>query len=75
LWSEEYQAEIYKHQTETIAKCPYVKGMTPWILYDFHAARRQNKQQQGFNRKGLIDSDRKTKKLAFKVLADFYKTK
>src|SRR5574344_664092 len=75
MWTEEFQAEIYKHQTETIGKCPYIKGMTPWILYDFRAARRQNKYQQCFNRKGLIDSNHKTKKQAFKILADFYKNK
>ena len=75
LWSEEFQEALYKKQVKEIGACPFIKGVSPWILYDFRAQRRYNRYQQGFNRKGLIDSDRKTKKLAFKVLSDFYKTK
>ncbi len=73
-WCEEYQAEVYRKQCATLSKCPYVRGMTPWLLYDFRAARRQNIWQEGFNRKGLIDADRIHRKLAFDVLADFYKS-
>jgi hypothetical protein len=47
-------------------------GVTPWILYDFRCPRRLNRYQEGFNRKGLIDQDRKTKKLAFDVMRKFY---
>ena len=72
MWTEEYQEEIYRQQTEQIAKTPFIQGMSPWILYDFRAVRRLNKYQDGWNRKGLIASDRKTRKLAFKVLSDFY---
>ena len=72
LWTEEFQEEFYKRQVAEIGACPYIKGLTPWILYDFRAERRFNSYQEGFNRKGLIDSDRKHKKLAFKVLAGFY---
>jgi beta-glucuronidase len=46
--------------------------MTPWILYDFRCPRRLNRYQEGFNRKGLIDADRVTRKAAFYVLRDFY---
>ena len=75
LWTEEFQEELYKKQVKEIESCPFIKGVSPWILYDFRAQRRYNRYQEGFNRKGLIDADRKTKKLAFKVLSDFYKTK
>ena len=75
LWTEEFQEELYKKQVREIGACPFIKGVSPWILYDFRAQRRYNRYQEGFNRKGLIDADRKTKKLAFKVLSDFYKTK
>jgi beta-glucuronidase len=72
LWTEDKQAELYRRQTAVIAACPYVKGMTPWILYDFRCPRRLNRYQEGFNRKGLVAADRTTKKLAFEVLAAFY---
>lgn len=75
LWTEEYQEEFYKRQIKEIDSCRFIKGMTPWILYDFLTERRYNKWQQGYNRKGLVDADRKTRKLAFAVLASFYKTK
>lgn len=75
MWTEEFQEELFKKQFATMAKCPYIQGTTPWILIDFRAVRRLNRYQEGFNRKGLIDSDRKTRKLSFKVVADYYKTK
>lgn len=75
LWTEEFQEEFYKKQLKEIEACRFIKGMTPWILYDFRSERRYNKWQQGFNLKGLVDADRKTRKLAFAVLASFYKRK
>ena len=72
-FTEEYMENIYKLQTETIKKLDYVKGMTPWILYDFTCPRRQNQFQKGYNRKGLIAEDKNTKKKAFFVLQAFYK--
>ncbi len=75
LWTEERQELLYKKQVDQIGGCSYIKGVSPWILYDFRAQRRVNRYQEGFNRKGLIDSDRKTHKKAFRVLSDFYKTK
>ncbi len=72
-FTEEYMENIYKLQIETISKMDYVKGMTPWLLYDFTCPRRQNQFQKGFNRKGLIAEDKKNKKKAFFVLQEFYK--
>ena len=37
--------------------------------------RRQNRFQQGYNRKGLIASDKATKKRAFYTLQAFYREK
>ncbi len=71
-FTEEYMANIYKMQAKTIKKLDYVKGMTPWILYDFTCPRRQNRLQNGYNRKGLIAENKKTKKKAFFVLQSFY---
>jgi len=74
LWTEDKQKRIYEQQVETFRKCPYIAGTTPWILYDFRCPRRLNRYQEGFNRKGLIDADRKTRKPAFYVMRDFYST-
>jgi beta-glucuronidase len=75
LFTEEHQESVYRRQTEVIGACPYVRGMSPWILYDFRCPRRLNRYQGLFNRKGLVDADRRTKKPAFDVLAEFYKGK
>ena len=72
LWTEDKQKHIYEQQIETFKKCPYIAGTTPWILYDFRCPRRFNRYQEGFNRKGLIDLDRKTRKPAFYVMQEFY---
>jgi beta-glucuronidase len=73
MFTEEYQENLYRRQIETITKLDYIKGMTPWILYDFTCPRRQNRYQTGYNRKGLIAEDKKSKKLAFFTLQEFYK--
>lgn len=75
MFTEEYMENLYEKQVETIQKLDYIKGMTPWILYDFTCPRRQNKFQMGYNRKGLIAEDKKTKKLAFFTLQSFYRNR
>lgn len=72
MFTEENQAFIYKKQTETIAKANYVKGCTPWILYDFRIMRRLNKFQKGYNRKGLLNEDKTKKKPAFFIMQNFF---
>ncbi|WP_319563096.1 glycoside hydrolase family 2 TIM barrel-domain containing protein [Marispirochaeta sp.] len=72
-FTEEYAEEVYKQQLATIDRLDYVKGISPWILYDFTCPRRNNRYQRGYNRKGLIAEDKKTRKLPFFVLQDFYK--
>jgi len=50
-----------------------LRGMSPWILMDFHSPRRLLPGiQDGFNRKGLI-SDQGDKKKAFYFLQKAYK--
>ncbi len=75
LFTEEHQASVYRKQIRSIEKSTIIHGMTPWILYDFRTPKRQNKFQTGFNRKGLIDADKCTKKSAFYVLQEYYKSK
>ncbi|MBN9672597.1 glycoside hydrolase family 2 protein [Roseibium aggregatum] len=73
LFSEDYMAEVYRRQIATLRGLDYIKGMSPWILYDFRVERRQNIFQNGYNHKGLIAADKKTKKKAFHILADYYR--
>ena len=75
LWTEEYQAEIYRHQIAMLNKIPQLRGTSPWLLMDFRSARRVNPGlQDNFNRKGLI-SDQGVKKQAFFILQKAYKEK
>ena len=74
LFSEDRQREIYRRQIEAIRACSYVKGMTPWILFDFRCPRRTNRYQRFYNRKGLVDADHRTRKLAFETLRAFYES-
>ena len=72
FFTEEHMAWVYQKQFELLEKLPWVRGVSPWILYDFRAERRQNRFQKGWNRKGLLAQDKSTKKLAFEVVKDTY---
>jgi beta-glucuronidase len=73
MFTENKMVEVYRAQTQAIAACDWIVGMSAWILYDFRSERRQNRHQRGFNRKGLIAADKRSKKRAFGVLRDFYR--
>ncbi|MDR0412627.1 MAG: beta-glucuronidase, partial [Dysgonamonadaceae bacterium] len=67
IWTEEYQAELYRRTLAMYDKIDGFSGCSPWILVDFHSPRRQlNGIQDFFNRKGLI-SNNGVKKQAFFV--------
>jgi beta-glucuronidase len=70
-FTEQFQAEVYRRQLAAMSRSASIQGMTPWILLDFRSPMRMNRFQDGFNRKGLVDADRRTRKLAFQVYADF----
>jgi beta-glucuronidase len=71
-WTEEYQANLYRHQIGMLKRIEFLRGMTPWILMDFRSPRRVLPGvQDNYNRKGLI-SERGEKKMAFTVLRDYY---
>ncbi len=72
LFTEEYQENFYRKQLEILLSFDKVKGIIPWILFDFRSPRRQNQFQRGFNRKGLVAADRETRKLAFYTLQKSY---
>ena len=73
LFSEEHQRDIYERQIAIFTSTPEIKGVSPWILFDFRAPRRTNRFQRGYNRKGLVAADKKTRKLAFYTLQRFYR--
>jgi beta-glucuronidase len=74
-WTEEYQANIYRHQLGMLNRIGQLRGMSPWILMDFRSPNRPLAGiQDEFNRKGLI-SDQGEKKQAFFVLQQAYKGK
>jgi beta-glucuronidase len=72
FFSEDYMTEVYRRQIDILGRLDYIRGMSPWILYDFRAEKRMNRYQRGWNRKGLIAQDKVTKKGAFAVLAAHY---
>ncbi len=74
-WTEEYQDAIYREQIKMLNQIEFLKGISPWILYDFRSPRRPLPNiQDYFNRKGLI-SNEGNKKKAFNTLQKFYKEK
>ncbi len=74
-WTEEFQNAIYREQINMLSKVEFLRGMSPWILYDFHSPRRPLPNiQDYYNRKGLISNDG-FKKQAFYTLQKFYTKK
>ena len=72
-WTEEYQANIFKHQLPMLNRIAQMRGMSPWLLMDFRSPNRPlTGIQDEFNRKGLI-SEKGEKKQAFYVLQKAYK--
>jgi beta-glucuronidase len=74
-WTEEFQENLYRENLNMIDKIEGLAGTSPWILKDFRSPRRVlNGIQDYYNRKGLV-SDKGEKKMAFKVLQEWYKNK
>ena len=74
-WTEEYQANVYRHQLPMLNKIAQLRGMSPWVLMDFRSPNRPLAGiQDEFNRKGLI-SEQGQKKEAFYLLEKAYKGK
>ena len=71
-WTEEYQANVFRHQIAMLNRIPQLRGMSPWVLMDFRSPRRMLPgMEDGFNRKGLV-SNLGVKKQAFTVLQKAY---
>ncbi len=71
-FTEENQCSLYEKQVECMGGISCIKGISPWILYDFRCPRRTNPQQQYYNRKGLLDESKRKYKLAFRIMQQFY---
>jgi beta-glucuronidase len=73
-WTEEMQANVYRHQIAMQRRIPFLQGMIAWVLLDFRSPRRPLPGiQDYYNRKGLL-SDRGEKKQAYYVLRDYYRS-
>ncbi len=72
-WTEEQQANVFRHQFVMFSNIPQLRGISPWVLADFRSPGRNiPKLQDGFNRKGLISEDGK-KKQSFYLFQKIYK--
>jgi beta-glucuronidase len=71
---EAFGARYYAAQIDVVKRHPHVAGFCPWLLYDFRSERRQNPDQSGWNRKGLIAEDKATRKRAFDVVRAWFGT-
>ena len=72
VFTEEYQALVYRKQVEFFENQKGLAGVSPWILKDFRAPLRMYQGVQDYrNLKGLV-SDEGERKLAFDVLRDWY---
>ena len=72
LYTEDNQLDVYLRQIDTLGGIPYVRGTSPWILFDFRCPRRLHPLQNYYNLKGLVSGDKRHKKPAFYAMRDFY---
>jgi beta-glucuronidase len=74
IWTEEFQADVYRRQIAMFQRIPSLSGTIAWVLMDFRSPRRPLAGiEDFFNRKGLY-SDRGERKAAFHILRDYYKS-
>jgi len=72
MFTEDHQLAIYQEQISVLSTIPYIKGVSPWILYDFRCPRRIHILQGYYNRKGLLSADKSVRKLAFSAMQEWY---
>ena len=71
-WSEEYQEALYRDNLCMFENIPNLRGVSPWILFDFRSPFRFHPtNQEGWNRKGLV-SDRGYRKKAWYLMKAYY---
>jgi beta-galactosidase len=62
---EEWQAEAHEQIWPALRDQPWIWCKFIWVMFDFSSVGRNEGDQPGVNDKGLVTSDRKTKKDAF----------
>lgn len=70
-WSEDFQANVYKDNLMMFNHITNLRGVSPWVLFDFRSPSRFNPNQSGWNRKGLV-SDQGMRKKAWYIMHDYY---
>ncbi|MEJ2279628.1 MAG: glycoside hydrolase family 2 TIM barrel-domain containing protein [Candidatus Lokiarchaeota archaeon] len=60
-FSEERQLYVLDHSIKTFNSKSYLAGWFIWIYRDFRSLTRQNKYQEGYNRKGIVSEKNETK--------------
>lgn len=68
---EEWQTIVHEEDYAAMEARPYLWGTFAWVMFDFGSAGRNEGNTPGINDKGLVTTDRKTRKDAFY----FYKAK
>lgn len=72
LWTEAYQAKLYRETLAWFEGVPNFAGCTPWVLKDFRSPRRLLPGVQDYwNRKGLMDEHGQPKS-AYGVVRETY---
>lgn len=74
-WSEDYQSQLYIDNLKMFERIPNLRGISPWVLFDFRSPYRFHPMQGGeWNRKGLV-SDKGLRKKAWYIMRDYYNKK
>ena len=72
-WSEEYQEALYRDNLRMFENIPNLRGVSPWILFDFRSPFRFHPaNQEGWNRKGLVSDQGYRKKKTWYLMKAYY---
>lgn len=73
-WSEDYQATLYRDNIEMFNHIPNLRGVSPWVLFDFRSPFRFHPtHQEDWNRKGLV-SDQGYRKKAWYLMKEYFES-
>jgi len=73
VWSEAFQARLYRDTLAMLGQIQGYAGVAPYALMDFRSPRRTLPGvQDGFDRRGLM-SERGERKEAFEVMREYYR--
>ncbi len=74
-WSEDYQVTLYKDNILMFNNISNLRGVSPWVLFDFRSPFRFHPQnQEDWNRKGLV-SDQGFRKKAWYIMKEYFESK